>query len=212
MNYLKIELLYWKIIKLWHALAFRYSVSHKLTEKSDTCSFRIIILEIITSWPVIERSHNENTYINQWMRIMLALGDIQSIVDQKFHWDFNVIAAWKGIEIAMVCVSLTSTRRLTMSLVMAKLKECLRQHEYDFMKPVLQKGKFLSKEINILLPLFFGHNIISYKVFQNAPNTIGSNQLVFIKMVISLAFCNSQIIHACDSFSESDRINQKYLV
>ncbi|KAK7823486.1 lrr receptor-like serine/threonine-protein kinase ios1 [Quercus suber] len=38
----------------------------------------------------------------------------------------DVIAAWKAIEIAMVCVSPTFTRRLTMSLVMAKLKECLR--------------------------------------------------------------------------------------
>ena len=87
--------------------------------------FGIILLEIISSWPVIERSHNENTHINQGMKIMLALGDIQSIFHQKFHWDFNVIAAWKAIEIAMVCVSPTSTRRLTMSLVMAKLKECL---------------------------------------------------------------------------------------
>ena len=122
----KLNLSHWKIIKLWHVLAFRYSISYKLTEKSDICSFGIILLEIITSWPVIERSHNENTHINQWMRIMLALGDIQSIVDKNFHWDFNVIVAWKAIEIAMVCVSPTFTRRLTMSLVMAKLKECLR--------------------------------------------------------------------------------------
>ena len=122
----KLNLSHWKIIKLWHALAFRYSISYKLTEKSDICSFGIILLEIITSWLVIERSHNENTHINQWMRIMLALGDIQSIVDKNFHWDFNVIAAWKAIEIAMVCVSPTFTRRLTMSLVMVKLKECLR--------------------------------------------------------------------------------------
>ena len=122
----KLNLLYWKIIKLWHALASRFSVSYKLTEKNDICRFGIILLEIITSWPVIARSHNENTHINQWMRIMLALGDIQSIVDQNFHWDFNVIAAWKAIEIAMFCVSPTFTRRLTMSLVMAKLKEWLR--------------------------------------------------------------------------------------
>ena len=114
----KLNLLYWKIIKLWHALASRFSVSYKLTEKNDICRFGIILLEIITSWPVIARSHNENTHINQWMRIMLALGDIQSIVDQNFHWDFNVIAAWKAIEIAMFWV--------TMSLVLAKLKECLR--------------------------------------------------------------------------------------
>ena len=76
------------------------------------------------------------------------------------------------------------------------------------MKSILQQGKFLSKEVNILLPLFFGHKIIPYKVFQNAPYIAGSNQLVLMKMVINLAFCNSQlIIHACDSFSESDRRN-----
>ena len=73
---------------------------------------------------MIERSH-ENTHISQWVRIMLDKGDIQNIVDPRLHGDFNANSAWKAIEIAMVCVSFTSTKRSPMSEVVVKLKECL---------------------------------------------------------------------------------------
>ncbi|KAK4590902.1 hypothetical protein RGQ29_021195 [Quercus rubra] len=101
-----------------------YSITYKLTEKSDVYSFGIALLKIITGRPVIERSH-ENTHISQWVRIMLDKGDIQNIVDPRLHGDFNANSAWKAIEIAMVCVSSTSTNRPPMSEVVVKLKECL---------------------------------------------------------------------------------------
>nr|POE80749.1 putative lrr receptor-like serine/threonine-protein kinase [Quercus suber] len=101
-----------------------YSITYKLTEKSDVYSFGIVLLKIITGRPVIERSH-ENAHISQWVRIMLGKGDIQNIVDPRLHGDFNANSAWKAIEIAMFCVSSTSTKRPPMSEVVVKLKECL---------------------------------------------------------------------------------------
>ena len=105
-------------------MACRYSITYKLTEKSDVYSFGIVLLKIITGRPAIERSH-ENTHVSQWVRIMLDKGDIQNIVDPRLHGDFNANSAWKAIEIAMVCVSSTSTKRPPMSEVVVKLKECL---------------------------------------------------------------------------------------
>ena len=105
-------------------MACRYSITYKLTEKSDVYSFGIVLLKIITGRLVIERSH-ETTHISQWVRIMLDKGDIQNIVDPRLHGDFNANSAWKAIEIAMVCVSSTSTKRPPMSEVVVKLKECL---------------------------------------------------------------------------------------
>ncbi|GMY34474.1 LRR receptor-like serine/threonine-protein kinase IOS1 [Fagus crenata] len=101
-----------------------YSISYRLTEKSDVYSFGVVLLEIITSRPVIEISL-ENTHISQWVRNMLAKGEIQNIVDSRLRGDFNVNSAWKAVEMAMKCVSPTSTERPTMSEVVAELRECV---------------------------------------------------------------------------------------
>jgi hypothetical protein len=95
-----------------------------LTEKSDVYSFGVVLLEIITSRPVIEISL-ENTHISEWVRNMLAKGEIQNIVDSRLRGDFNVNSAWKAVEMAMTSVSPTSTERPTMSEVVAKLRECV---------------------------------------------------------------------------------------
>ena len=81
-------------------------------------------MKIITNRPVIERSHERN-HISQWVSFMLAKGDIESIVDPRLCGDYNINSVWKAIEIAMVCVSPTSTKRPTMDQVVAEMKECL---------------------------------------------------------------------------------------
>lgn len=102
-----------------------YSSSYRLTEKSDVYSFGVVLLKIITSRPVIEKFTDENIHISQWVSFMLAQGDIINIVDPRLQGAFNMNSAWKAVEIAMLCVSSTSTRRPTMSQVVAELKECL---------------------------------------------------------------------------------------
>ena len=57
--------------------------------------------------------------------MMLDRGDIQNIVDPRLGGDFNVNSAWKAVEIAMACVSTTSSNRPPMSEVVVRLKECL---------------------------------------------------------------------------------------
>nr|POE85918.1 putative lrr receptor-like serine/threonine-protein kinase [Quercus suber] len=57
---------------------------------------------------------------------MLAKGDIQNIVDPRLHGDFNVNSVWKAVEIVVVCVSPTSSRRPTMSQVVVELKQSLK--------------------------------------------------------------------------------------
>ncbi|XP_065626384.1 receptor-like protein kinase At3g21340 [Quercus suber] len=102
-----------------------YSSSYRLTEKSDVYGFGVVLLKIITSRPVIEKFADENIHISQWVSFMLAQGDIINIVDPRLQGAFNMNSAWKAVEIAMLCVSSTSTTRPTMSQVVAELKECL---------------------------------------------------------------------------------------
>ncbi|XP_031247368.1 LRR receptor-like serine/threonine-protein kinase IOS1 [Pistacia vera] len=101
-----------------------YYTSNKLTEKSDVYSFGMVLLEIITGKPVIEKSF-ERTHISRWVSSMLEKADIRNIVDPKLRGDFGINSVWKAVEIAMACIASTSTNRPTMSRVVTELNESL---------------------------------------------------------------------------------------
>ncbi|PQM35090.1 putative LRR receptor-like serine/threonine-protein kinase [Prunus yedoensis var. nudiflora] len=101
-----------------------FYLSNRLNEKSDVYSFGIVLLEIITSRPVLTRTQ-ERIHISQWVGFMLANGDINSIVDPRLEGNFNTNSVWKAVEIAMTCVSINAIKRPSMSQVMVDLKECL---------------------------------------------------------------------------------------
>ncbi|KAA8541722.1 hypothetical protein F0562_022874 [Nyssa sinensis] len=101
-----------------------YYISNRFTEKSDVYSFGIVLLEIITSQPALAKG-NDKTHIIQWVSSMVHQGDVKNIVDPRLRGDFDVNSAWKAVELAMACVSRTSTRRPTMNYVVMELKECL---------------------------------------------------------------------------------------
>ncbi|CAB4272467.1 unnamed protein product [Prunus armeniaca] len=101
-----------------------FYLSNRLNEKSDVYSFGVVLLEIITSRPVLMRTH-ERIHISQWVGLMLANGDINSIVDPRLEGNFNTNSVWKAVEIAMACVSVNAIKRPSMSQVVVDLKECL---------------------------------------------------------------------------------------
>ncbi|KAL6285564.1 hypothetical protein ACE6H2_009954 [Prunus campanulata] len=101
-----------------------FYLSNRLNEKSDVYSFGVVLLEIITSRPVIKRTH-ERIHISQWVGFMLANGDINSIVDPRLEGNFNTNSVWKAVEISMACVSVNAIKRPSMSQVVVDLKECL---------------------------------------------------------------------------------------
>lgn len=102
-----------------------YHIKGRMNEKSDVYSFGVALLQIITSRPVISRAAPNNTHISQWVGFMLGIGDVKSIVDPRLRGDFEVNSARKVVELAMDCISATSTERPNMSEVVTRLKECL---------------------------------------------------------------------------------------
>ena len=102
----------------------RYYVSNRLTEKSDVFSYGVVLLEIITSQPAISKDR-EKTHIIEWVSCMLANGDIKNTVDPRLQGEFDINSAWKAVEVAMCCVSPTSTERPAMHYVVMELKQCL---------------------------------------------------------------------------------------
>ncbi|KAJ4717972.1 protein kinase family protein [Melia azedarach] len=106
-----------------------YYLSNRLTEKSDVYSFGVVLLELITTQPVIQKTP-ERTHISQLVSFMLAKGDIKNIVDPRLRGDFDINTVWRAVEIAMACVSPTSTKRPTMNQVVIELNDCLTKvHE-----------------------------------------------------------------------------------
>ncbi|KAB2605022.1 LRR receptor-like serine/threonine-protein kinase [Pyrus ussuriensis x Pyrus communis] len=102
----------------------KYYASNRLNKESDVYSFGIVLLEIITSRPVFSRTH-ERSCISEWFSFMLQKGDIYGLVDPRLEGKFNINSVWKAVEIANACVSPTAIERLSMSQVVADLKECL---------------------------------------------------------------------------------------
>ncbi|KAM7468857.1 hypothetical protein LguiA_007040 [Lonicera macranthoides] len=101
-----------------------YSTSNRLTEKSDVYAFGIVLLEIVAGRPAIAKSQ-DRTHIIQWVSATVQKGDIKHIVDPRLRGEFDVNSVWKVVELAMACVSRTSTKRPTMDYVVMELKECL---------------------------------------------------------------------------------------
>ncbi|XP_060672355.1 LRR receptor-like serine/threonine-protein kinase IOS1 isoform X2 [Ziziphus jujuba] len=101
-----------------------YYKTNRLNEKSDVYSFGVVLLQIITSQPAISRSE-ERTHISQWVSDMAADGDIRSVVEPQLQGDFEVNSVWKAVEIAMACVSPTSSQRPNMNQVVIEIKDCL---------------------------------------------------------------------------------------
>ncbi|EOA37774.1 hypothetical protein CARUB_v10012635mg [Capsella rubella] len=101
-----------------------YYRTNWLTEKSDVYSFGIVLLEIITNQPVIDKNR-ENPHIAEWAGVMLTKGDIKSIMDPSLNEDYESASVWKAVELAMGCLNPNSVRRPTMSQVVVELNECL---------------------------------------------------------------------------------------
>ncbi|EOA12886.1 hypothetical protein CARUB_v10025859mg [Capsella rubella] len=101
-----------------------YYHTSRLGEKSDVYSFGIVLLEMITNQPVIDRNRGKS-HITQWVGSELNGGDIAKIMDPKLNGDYDSRSAWRALELAMSCADPTSAKRPTMSHVVVELKECL---------------------------------------------------------------------------------------
>ncbi|GJW49980.1 leucine-rich repeat transmembrane protein kinase protein [Tanacetum coccineum] len=130
-----------------------YYTTNRLTEKSDVYSFGVVLLELITGREAI----SENMYIVNWVKSMVAQGNIEKIIDPRLHGDFDMNAAWKVLELALTCVDHTSLRRPTMNDVVTDLKSCLKAEKgVHGAKPNIP-DRLMSLNFETALPLTIVH-------------------------------------------------------
>ncbi|GMJ07367.1 root hair specific 16 [Hibiscus trionum] len=101
-----------------------YYSSRKLNEKSDVFSFGIVLLELITGQNAVIKK-DESIHIVQWVSPLIERGDIETIVDQRLHGEFDANSVSKALEAAMACTRPKSLHRATMSTVLSELNQCL---------------------------------------------------------------------------------------
>lgn len=95
-----------------------------MSEKSDVYSFGIVLLEIITNKLVIDQTR-ERPHIAEWVRYMLSIGDIESVMDPNLKGKYDSSSAWKVLELAMLCSKLSLAERPNMAQIVHELNEYL---------------------------------------------------------------------------------------
>ncbi|XP_061371272.1 probable LRR receptor-like serine/threonine-protein kinase At4g29180 [Gastrolobium bilobum] len=108
-----------------------YYRSGNLNEKSDTYSFGVVLLELITGRPAVLKG-KPMMHILEWVRPELERGDLSKILDPRLERKFDASSAWKAIRIAMACTASTSIQRPTMSVVLAELKQCFKMESPNY--------------------------------------------------------------------------------
>lgn len=97
--------------------------SQQLDEKTDVYAFGVVLLEIVSGRPPIQKGQD---HISKWVQNLVERGDIARIVDPRMvNDDYNVSAMWKVVEIALRCVHYESHMRPNMSEVRLEVKLAL---------------------------------------------------------------------------------------
>ncbi|KAM1278739.1 hypothetical protein ACFX2J_030721 [Malus domestica] len=104
-------------------MAPEYAMRGYLTDKADVYSFGILVLEIVsgrnnTSY----RTKAECFYLLDWATLLKAQGNLLDLVDPRLGSNFNKKEMMVTINVALLCSSVTSAVRPTMSSVVSMLE------------------------------------------------------------------------------------------
>ncbi|XP_042015455.1 probable serine/threonine-protein kinase PBL17 isoform X2 [Salvia splendens] len=107
-----------------------YFISGKLTRASDTYSFGVVLLEVLTGRPAVDNRLEENELcMSMWAQEKIRNGKADQIVASNLKGDITQDCLKTYVEVVKKCLHPEPKKRLTMTRVVAQLELALEQQE-----------------------------------------------------------------------------------
>ncbi|KAL1534597.1 non-specific serine/threonine protein kinase [Salvia divinorum] len=107
-----------------------YFTTGRLTRASDTYSFGIVLLEVLSGRPAVEQRLDEDELcMSMWAQEKIRNGKAYQIVDSNLKGDISETCLKTFVGIVKRCLHQDPKKRLTMTQVVAQLEFALEQHE-----------------------------------------------------------------------------------
>ncbi|KAK4477558.1 hypothetical protein RD792_016790 [Penstemon davidsonii] len=102
----------------------------KLTTKSDTYVFGVVLLEVLCGRPAMDRRLGEDEcFITKWARNRINKGEVEQIVDSSLVGEITANSLKVFVEIAESCLHDEPKKRPAMAQVVLQLELALEQQE-----------------------------------------------------------------------------------
>ncbi|KAH8968226.1 hypothetical protein BDL97_03G118000 [Sphagnum fallax] len=99
-----------------------YATFGELSTKVDVYSFGVLLLEIISGRKAILENATDKVYLIKWAWLLHKENMLMNLVDQKINDTLVEIEVQRVINVALLCVQIESTKRPSMSQVLAMLQ------------------------------------------------------------------------------------------
>ncbi|KAL7101978.1 hypothetical protein ACP275_08G090400 [Erythranthe tilingii] len=107
-----------------------YINTHKLTRKSDTYAFGVVLLEVLCGRPAVDlKVPEDKRVLSKWARDKINMGEADQIVSVSLREEISPDSLKTFVGVAQRCLSDELKNRPTMSQVVSQLESAIEQQE-----------------------------------------------------------------------------------